>query len=180
MSDTVVQTQPDELVPKKDLMAIKSRAEGLEQKLKEAESAHTTLTEGHKKQLDEVTIKLYATEASVKKLEEQLAGSAGSAKESAEVKAKLEAAEKRLKELSDKALDYRKKLIVTTFNIPIDVVKDKTLEQLDLYEEALKAVSAARGVGNYAVGGGTGGGADTRTPREKIRTGFDILHPDGK
>ena len=38
-------------------------------------------------------------------------------------------------------------------------MKDKTLEQLDLYEEALKAVIATKSVGNYAIGGGQGGPA---------------------
>lgn len=183
MVDQANQTQgttEPKLVPEKDLLALKSKAEGLEQKLKEAEASHSAVIEGHKKQLDEVTTKLYATEASVKKLEEQLTEGAKSTKDLAEVKTKLEAAEKRLGDLSSKALDYRKKLILATFKIPAEVIKDKSLEQLDLYEEALKAVSATSGAGNYAITVGAGGGNQTLKPRERIRAGFDTLHPADK
>lgn len=176
MPDPAIQTQPvtePKLVPEKDLLALKSKAEGLELQLKE-------IVEKHQSALDAVTSKLYATEASVKKLEEQLTESAKSGKDLTEVKTKLEAAEKRFGDLSNKALDYRKRLIVATFSISADVIKDKSLEQLDLYEEALKAVTATRGVGNYAAGGGTGGGAQVLKPRERIRAGFDNLHPADK
>jgi len=172
---------PDQpkLVPEKDLLALKAAKESLEQKLKETESTLTSTVETHRKSLDEVTNKLFAAEASVKKFEEQLSESAKSGKDYAEVKAKLEAAEKKAGELSIKTLEYRKKLIADTFKIPADSLKDKSLEQLDLYEEALKAVQAARGAGNYALPGAPGNGAAPMPARERIRTGFDALHPSG-
>jgi len=181
MTDPANQTPSEpKLVPEKDLLAMKAAKEGLEQKLKEAEVKLEESEKAHGKSLNEVTSKLYATEASVKKLEEQAAESAKSVKDLAEVKAKLEVTEKKAGEHSAKLLDARKRLVVSQFNIPADTLKDKSLEQLDLYEEALKAVTATKGVGNYAAGGGAGSGAAEAKAREKIRSGFDALHPTDK
>jgi hypothetical protein len=171
----------DKQVPERDLLAIKASRDSLELKLKEAEARIAELGNSHKTALDSATTKLYATEASIKKLEEQIKESAGSLTELAGVKLKLADFEKQLPALKDRATEYRKKLIVSTFNIPESVIKDKSLEQLDLYEEALKAVSGARGAGNYAAGGGaTGGTVAPLHARERIRGGFDTLHPTDK
>jgi DNA repair exonuclease SbcCD ATPase subunit len=171
MGDQANQTQPSgnegKLVPEKDLLAIKARAEGLEKEYGEAKTTWNNTETTYKKQVDEATTKLFASEASIKKFEEQLKESASASTALAEAKAKLEALNKTHEDLRGKALDYRKRLITGTFNISPEVIKDKTLEQLDLYEEALRAVSGGKGVGNFAVGGG-GAGGQAKTPESPL------------
>jgi hypothetical protein len=151
------------LVPETDLLAVKSGKEGLERKLKENE-------EQWKTQSSELQNKQFAAEAKTKELEEKYNSAATSAKELEEVKPKLETAQKRSEEFEKRALEYRRKLVVASYNgVTADAVATKTMEQLDSYEEALKAVSASRGVGNYAVGGAGGGTPTAESPLERAR-----------
>ena len=182
MTDPANQTQPptDKLVPEKDLLAVKSKVEGLEQQLKEAQAALASKESEWKKQLDAATNKLYTSEASVKKLEEQLKESAGAANELAGVKTKLADLEKQHTETSTKLLDAKRKTLVSQYKVAEAVVKDKDLAALDLFEEALKAVGGVAG-NNYA-GSPPAGGTPTSPPkaRETIKAGFDKLHPADK
>ena len=84
-----------------------------------------------------------------------------------DVKQKLADAEKSVGNLNTKVLDSRRQTMVATYNIPTESIAEKTLEQLDSYEEALKAVMATKGIGNYAVGGGGGGAATTESPLDR-------------
>jgi|Deesub1362A_J573_1020465.scaffolds.fasta_scaffold10745_2 chromosome segregation ATPase len=158
----------EKLVPEKDLLVLKSQKESLEQKLKQAEEQARQTIEQLQSQLSEIQQRQYASEARAKELEEKLNQSASSAEELAKVKSQLESVQKNAEEYANRALEFRRKLLVTTYNIPEETVKDKTMEQLDLYEEALKAVASTKGVGSYATGGGTGAGAP-ETPLDRAR-----------
>ena len=118
---------------------------------------------------DETAQKLLQAEAERETLKEEVTKSAGSVVELTKAKADLENATKSVGELTTKALEYRRNVIVTTFGVSADVVKDKTVEQLDAFEEALKAVAAAKGIGNYAAGGATGGGAVPEKPLDRAK-----------
>ena len=148
------------LVPESDLLAVKAGREGLQQKLQETEAAHKT-------QLSELLNKQLIAEAKATELEEKYNSVSATAKELETIKPQLETAQNAVRSLGDRALEYRRKIVALTYNIPVATVENKTLEQLDSYEEALKAVSASRGIGNYAAGAGAGGGVRVETPHER-------------
>jgi len=166
-------TPTTKMVPEGDLLALKGSKEGLEKKLGEATAALEAAQADTAKQVEVVRQQLLASEAKVEQLEEQVKQSAGSSVELAEAKKNLEEATKRSEELVVRALDYRRQMVATTYGIPVDTLKEKTLEQLDLYEEALKAVTTAKGIGNYAVGGGGGAGSTAETPMERAKRILD-------
>jgi len=142
-----------------DLLAVKGSAEALERQAAESQKAHQAEITTATTDLATARQEVLQAEAKVTGLEEKVAVHTGTAEELAQVKQDLEAAKKSGVELTDEALEYRRTLIVATYGIPADTVKEKTMEQLDHYEEAIKAVLATRGAGNYAIGGG-GGGAE--------------------
>ncbi len=151
------------LVPESDLLAVKGAKEGLEKKLKETE-------DGFKSKLSETETKLFSSEAKIKELEGKLSQANLSAEELKKVKEQLDTAQKRSGELETKALEFRRRIIAATYNIPPETVNNKTMEQLDHYEEALKAVAATRqpAGGGFAAGGGGGtGGTESRLDRAK-------------
>jgi len=150
-------------VAESDLLAVKSGREGLETKVKQME-------ETHKVAVSTVEQKLFATEAKVTELQEKLTQGNLSATELVKVKAELATAQQRSGELETKALEYQKRIIAQTYQIPIDTLKDKTMEQLGHYEEALKAVTAnlPKGGGGYAAGAG-GAGVTAETPMDRAK-----------
>lgn len=157
------------MVPEKDLLAVKASKEKVEKQAIEAQTSHAAEIEASKVSKEEVRQQLLQTEASVSSLEEAAQKSAGSTEELAAVKQKLEAAEASSAELSGKVLEYRRSTIVAAYNVPADTIADKTIEQLDNYEEALKAVMTTKGLGNYAVGGGGGGAPTPERPIERAK-----------
>lgn len=135
------------MVPESDLLAVKAAREGLERKLQETESQYRT-------QVSELGTKLSAAEAKAAELEAKYNTAASTLGELEVVKKQLETAQGSSRELETKALEYRRGLIAAHFNVPADTMKEKTMQQLDSFEEALRVVGASRGAGNYAVGGG--------------------------
>jgi len=154
-------------VKESDLLAIKGSKEGLELKVTELVTGHMTEVEGVKTQLSDAQQAQYAAEAKVKELEVKVAEGAGSSEELARVKQELEQAQRTAEEAVNQSLESRRQLISGTYGIPIETVKDKTKEQLDAYEEALKTVSTAKGAGNLAIGGGGGGAVAAEKPLDR-------------
>ena len=158
-----------------DLLAIKGSAETAATKAGELQKASEAELKTSKETMaaattnfDETNQKLLRAEAEVSTLKEKVEADKGSTEELTKAKQDLENATKGVEELTTKALEYRRSVIVTTFGISADVVKDKTMEQLDHFEEALKAVAATKGIGNFAVGGG-GGGAGPVQPIDRAK-----------
>jgi hypothetical protein len=142
------------MVPESDLLAVKSGKESLEKRLSEVETTYKT-------KLSDTETKLYSTEAKVKQLEEQLSQANLTVSQAAVLKQQLDAATKKTEELTGKSLEYRRRIVASTYNVPVETVNNKSMEQLDYYEEALKALQGSRGnsAGGGYAGGGTGGGA---------------------
>jgi len=158
-----------------DLLAVKGSAEAAEKNAKLSQEEISKALEASKAeaatantQFAETNQKLLQAEAQAQTLKEEVEKNAGSAVELATAKKALEDANKSVEELNTKALEYRKNIIVATFGVSADTVKDKTMEQLDYFEEALKAVATTKGVGNLALGGG-GTGATPETPIERAK-----------
>lgn len=156
----------EKMVPESDLLTVKAGKEGLEKKLKESEAVNKTA-------LEDAQQKLLQSEASIEKLKEEYGNSSASTKELVDTKQQLETAQKRGEELSTKVLELRKDTIMSAFKVPAELVDGKTPEQLDILEEALKAIAANKGIGNYAAGG-SGGGSDLTgmSPLALAREGY--------
>lgn len=149
-----------------DLLAVKGSSEAAEKRATEfaklaedSQKTHTAEISTANTTLETTRQQVLQAEAKVSTLEEKVKEGTGSTEELAKVKLDLEAAKKSGEELTTKALDSRRALMVMTYGIPAKDVEEKTMEQLGYYEEALKAVIATKSVGNYAVGGGAGGTA---------------------
>lgn len=158
-----------------DLLAVKGSSEAAKGAAETAAKAASESQVTHKAEIETANTNLETTrqqllqaEAKATTLEEQVKAGTGTTEELKKAKDELETAKKSGEELTTKALEYRRQIIVATFGIPADTVKEKTMEQLDNYEEALKAVIATKGIGNYAIGGGGGGPAPT-DPLERAK-----------
>jgi len=145
------------LVKESDLLAVKGSSEAAKEELRTTLAAHATEVNTLTTTANESKQSLLRAEADVTSLKEQLEEGKGTATELAETKTKLATAESSVTQLTGDVLESRRTLIVATYGIRADDVKDKSLEELDNYEAALKAVILSRGVGNYALGGGVGG-----------------------
>jgi hypothetical protein len=136
----------------------------LEQQAEEAQQVHNEAIDKAQVALSDSQQKLAAANADVTRLTDEL----GKARESgatpedvAKLKQDVESANTKVTEAEVKASGYRKQLIMASYpGVTEDQLADKTPEQLDALEEALKAVAGSRkGAGPYAIGGGNGGTA---------------------
>jgi len=160
-------TTPTPQITEKDMMAVKSKLEKAEKQLTDAKAIHKTEIEAAESKYNETYQKQLQAEAKTTSLEEQITQSGNSAEELKDVKQKLADAEKSVTNLTTKVLDSRRQAMVATYNIPAESIAEKNEEQLDNYEEALKSVTAAKGVGNYAIGGGGGGAPVPEAPLDR-------------
>ena len=132
---------------------------GLEGKLEQQQTAHEQAINTTKLEVSEAQKQIATLNAQIKENEEARKSGATSEEEAARVKQELEAAKSSMESLkaeAAKALDYRRAALVMQYGIAADTIKEKDMKSLDAFEEALKAVSTAKGgVGPYATGGGT-------------------------
>lgn len=153
-----------------DVLAQKTKAEGLERQLKESEQSWNTKLDESKTATSTAQQAQYAAEAQLKELQEKLTTANLSVEELAKVKTELDSIKTGAEETKNRALEYRRKLIAKEFGVSEDTVANKTMEQLDSYEEALKAVKSATGskTSGVVTGGGSGAGAP-ETPLDRAR-----------
>ena len=161
-------------VKEADLLAVKGSRESIEKAVKEAESARDAATKAADDRVESERQKVLQAEARVSSLEEQIKQGGASAEELATAKQALEAAKKSGEDLGNKFLELRRNVLIATYNVPKETVESKNLSELDLFEDALKAVLGTKGLGNYAVGGG-GGGANVlqgKSPMELAQMAY--------
>lgn len=151
-----------------DLLAVKGRAEAAESQLSEQKATWNSTEDSYKSQVTEHHDARLRAEVRSTELEEQLKQATAAQEELQRVKQDLEKQKIDLGSLSDRALGYRRQLLVATFNIAEDTVKDKTMAQLDSYEEALRALKASGGFGGYATTPGSAG-AKPETPIDRAK-----------
>ena len=149
------------------LIATKKSLEG---RMEQAQTAHNTAINSTRLELSAAQTQIAKLGAKLKETEEASKSGSASTEDVGKVKQELEASKASMELLTAeaaKALDYRRALLVVQYGVAADTIKDKTVAQLDAFEEAIKAVSTARGgVGAYAVGGG-GGEAAPQTNMER-------------
>jgi len=161
-------------VKESDLLAVKGSRESLEQQLKEAESKSSTAMKEAEGKAESARQETLRAEARISGLEDQIKSGGGTAEELARARQELEAAKQSGEALGNKHLELRRDVIMSKYGVPKETVASKSLEQLDVFEEALRAVIGQSGVGNYAAGGG-GGGANAlqgKSPMELAQLAY--------
>jgi len=145
-------------VAESDLIAAKNSLEG---KLTQQQTSHEAAIDAAK--LEASTAQQTIAQLNAKITENEQARQAGAVTdtEAASIKQELETAKSSMVTLAadaGKALELRRANLVLQYGVTSDTIKEKTMVELDSFEEALKAVSTARGsgVGPYAIGGGLG------------------------
>jgi len=148
----------------------------LQEKLTEAEKAKGTAaqatTEADAKVSEAVNARTQA-EAKVETLAEEIKKHTGTADELTKLKTDLATAQEAEKSSATELLELRRTFIINNYKVPPDTVNSKDLNQLKLYEEALKAVIGAN-AGNYAFGGSGGGAAalEGKSPMELAQMAY--------
>jgi DNA repair exonuclease SbcCD ATPase subunit len=161
-------------VKESDLLTVKGSKENIEKAVREAEAARDAATKDANEKVETAHQKVLQAEARVSSLEEQAKQGGATVEELANAKQALETAKKSGEELGSKFLELRRSVIVSAYGVPKETVESKSLEELDTFEEALKAVVGSKGLGNYAVGGG-GGGANAlegKSPMELAQLAY--------
>ena len=158
------------VVPESDLIASKKNLEG---QLTQQQTAHEAAIDAAKLEASNALQQIATLNAKIKENEEARSTGAVSDDDAASVKQELETAKSSIVTLTvdaGRALELRRANLVLQYGVTPDTIKDKDMVALDSFEEALKAVSTARGsgVGPYAVGGGSGEAAPT-TPMERAQ-----------
>ncbi len=149
------------MVPESDLLVVKSMKEGLEKKLQESESTY-------KSQISDMTTKSISLEAKIKELEGQMQSATLNTAELTKAKEQVAALQKKADDAEKKLLDTRRTHLSQIYGVPLETLINKSPEQLDIFEEALK-IAGKRPAGNYAIGGAYGGGAVVELPLDRAR-----------
>ena len=165
VKDGRVEVDGKKFVPESQLIAAK---ESLEKKMVVQQTAHETAVDAAKLATSEGQRQIATLNAKIKENEEARATGAVTDEEAAKTKQELETAKSSIETLTNSSLETRRALLVLQYGVTADSIKDKSLPELASFEEAIKAVSTARGggVGPYATGGGTGEAAP-QTPIER-------------
>lgn len=156
--DGRVQVDGKKYILESDLMAAKNSLEG---KMEQAQTAHNTAIDAARLEMSTAQQQIATLNAKIKETETARQTGAVSDDEAARVKQELETTKSSLETTQAKSLEYRRELITKQHPgaVSLENLKDKTPEQLDALEEALKVVSnssSRKGPGNYATGIATG------------------------
>jgi len=156
-------TLPDgtviKVVPEADLMAVKTGAE------REAGEVKSQLQIA-KEQLDAVTRhrdethgNLLQAQAAKEQLEEQIREGVATKAQMEELQTKLSVNEQVVGSLNSKLLDLKRVNVSIAYGVDASTLQEKTMEQLESLEEALKLVGRPARPATVDVAGGGGGTA---------------------
>ena len=152
-------------VAESHLIAAKNSLEG---QMKQQQAVHSEAIDKAKLEVSEAQKQIAILNAKQQENEQARQAGAVTEEEAAKVKQELETAKGSIETLTGRSLEYRRELMKMRYGISADTIAGKNMTELDSFEEAIKAVSAAKGggVGPYAIGGGSGEAAP-QTPIER-------------
>ena len=139
-----------------DLIAAKKSLQGDAEK---AQTVHNTAIDTAKIELSTANQELAKANANIKTLTDAQGVGATSAEEVARAKQEAETAKSGIEQANTAVLELRRANIILQSGgrVTKEQLDNKSLEQLDSFEEAFKALAGAgTGNGNYALGGGGG------------------------
>ena len=158
-------TPTGKVVPEKDLLAVKA---SMEKAVTERDSLQTQL-ETAKNESGTYYNRAIAAEAKTTSFDELTTNFNNTTVERDKHKTDLDAAIVERDKAKASALEFKKVAIKIAYGIPDNSIENKSLEELAIFEDALKAVGQLKGIGNYAVGGGGGGPSTPETPLERAK-----------
>jgi len=171
-----VEVDGKKYVPESDLIGAKKSLQG---DIEKAQAAHVAAIDKLNLQLSEANQNVAKANAALETAKQSQSTEGASPEDIAKAKQEAEEAKTALATATTSGLDYRRKYIMAVYNIQPDSeagtsLATKTAEQLDAFEEALKAVGGvgAGGAGRYAFGNG-GGGDAPRTEMDRARQLLD-------
>lgn len=149
------------MVAESDLIAAKH---GLEAAAEKAQTVHNEAVDAVRLELSVAQQQLADSNAKIKEAQEARGQGATTDEEVARIKQERQDALTKVESLTTeagKALELKRTLLVIQYGVPADSLANKTMQELDSFEEAVKAVSSAKGggIGPYAAGGGSGAAA---------------------
>lgn len=158
VKDGTVLMDGKKMVMESDLIAAKRSLESASEK---AQQAHTEAIDTARLELSAEQKKVAELNAKVTEAQNAPGQGATSDEDVAGIKQELTDALSKVETLtteSGKALELRRQLVVAQYpGVTAESLANKTMQELDSFEEALKAISSSRGgTGPYAVGGGLG------------------------
>ena len=161
------------MVAESDLIAAKR---SLETAAEKAQTAHSEAIDAKSLELSAAQTALADSNAKLTEAQEAQGKGATPDEEVARIKQEREDALTKVETLSTdagKALELKRALLVLQYSVSADSLVDKTMQQLDSFEEAAKALTTSRGggPGNYAIGGGAGGA----TPQTNLERAKQVL-----
>ncbi len=170
VKDGVVTVDGKKFVAEHHLLAAK---ESLEGKLTQQQTAHESAIDAAKLEVSSAQQTIATLNAKITENEQARQAGAVSDVDAAKVKTELETTRSSLETANTKSLELRRANMVLQYGIAPDTIKEKDMTALDSFEEAIKAVSTAKGggVGNYAIGGGVGEAA----PQTAIERAAKVL-----
>ena len=163
-------------VPMSDYIGVKEMLRKREEALVEARKTSDTL----QTQIEQGQAKVGELKAEVLSLTDQLTQAKQSSVDPEELKKvqeELVGVKEKLKQSEVTILQTKKAAITQQFGVNPDDVKEMSEIELDSFLRGLQAVKG-QGSGKPGADLGTGGGAGLPTSaRDKMKTGFDELHP---
>lgn len=154
VKDGAVVVDGRKYVAESDLIANKKSLEG---RLEQQQTIHGEAIDKAKLEVSASQQEVANLNAKLKENEAARLTGAVSDEDAAKVKQELETSKTSLETANSTSLEYRRALLVLQYGVASDAIKDKTMTQLDSFEEALKTLSTAKGntVGPYAIGSGS-------------------------
>lgn len=176
-------TLPDgsviKVVPEADLMAVKTGAE------RDAGEAKSQLQIA-KEQLDAVTkhrdethSNLLQAQAAKEQLEEQIKEGVATKAQMEELQTKLSANEQVVGSLNTRLLDLKRVNVSTAYGVDVNTLQERTMEQLESLEEALKLVGKPARPATVDIAGGGGGTAVPVTAMEQCKEEIAAIRSKG-
>ena len=161
-----VTTPPSgKMVPEKDLLAVKA---SMEKAVTERDSVQAQL-ETAKNESGTYYNRAMAAEAKITGFDELTTNFNSTTVERDKNKTDLDAAIVDRDKAQASALEFKKVAIKIAYGIPDDSIENKNLQELAIFEDALKAVGQFKKIGNYAVGGDSGGPSTPEIPLDRAK-----------
>ena len=155
-----------------DLLTIKGSRDELEKAAKLSSSDRETAVKAANTKAETANQSKLTAEAKVTGLEDQIKVHTGTQVDLDKLTLELKTAKEAGESSATELLKMSRTLIVATYGVPIATVETKSLEELKLFEEALKAVTGGK-LGNYAIGGGGGAGSlQGKSPMELAQMAY--------
>lgn len=166
-TDGVMKVDGKKVVYESDLIAAKK---SLETAGEQAQTVHNDAIDKAKVDLSDTQQQLAAANAKLQEYDKARTTGAEAQDTEATARAKqdTDAANSRVETAEAKSLELRRANLVLQYQISAEQLAEKNMEQLDSFEEALKAIAASQGggAGKYALGSGSGD-AVPQTPLER-------------